>query len=111
MASEVKRAHDGILKILLHQVEAFLVWNQSSLPFGLHRFFPAINGSRQTPAPKDKRSRSATNAAAPFVLRQQSSQCPQGPCCKDGRGQRAEAGFWQTMPAGLQPRSSQPSTP
>ncbi len=39
MASEVKGAHYGILKILLHYLESFFVRNLSSFPCGLHRFF------------------------------------------------------------------------
>jgi hypothetical protein len=39
MGSEVKSAHCGILKILLSYLEAFLVRNLSSFPFGVRRFF------------------------------------------------------------------------
>src|SRR5262245_56635406 len=38
MASEVKRAQYGILKILLRHLEAFRVRNLSSLPLGVRRF-------------------------------------------------------------------------
>jgi hypothetical protein len=41
MALEVKSAHRGILKILLHYPKAFLIGNLSNFPLGLRRFFHA----------------------------------------------------------------------
>ena len=69
MASEVKRAHHGILKVLLRHLEAFLVRNLSTFNLGLHNVIHCGVAARRLHQTEAAESFARTSRLHAFGLR------------------------------------------